>query len=65
VLYNTGIMNLLQIHHFGWGKEVNHCVKKLLSFLHGGILWLDRQVSIDVDLIEKIAGLPTNGEPPS
>jgi len=31
--------------------------------MHGRILWLDTQVSIDVDLIAKITGLPTNGEP--
>jgi hypothetical protein len=26
-LYNTGIMNLLEIPHFGRGKDVNACVK--------------------------------------
>jgi hypothetical protein len=61
-LYNTCIMNLLEIPHFGRGKEVNNCVKHLLAIIHGGILWLDTQVSIDVDLIAKITGLPTNGE---
>jgi hypothetical protein len=50
-LYNTGIMNLLEIPHFGWGKDVNNCVKQLLALVHGGILWMDRLVSIDVDLI--------------
>jgi hypothetical protein len=64
-LYNTGIMNLLEIPHFGRGKDVNNCVKKLLEVVHGGILWLDTQVSIDVDLIAKITGLPTNGEKPA
>jgi hypothetical protein len=51
--------------HFGRGKEVNNCIKKLLEVMHGGILWLDTQVSIDVDLIAKITGLPTNGEQPT
>jgi hypothetical protein len=40
-LYNTGIMNLLEIPHFGRGKDVDNCVKKLLEFVHGGILWMD------------------------
>jgi hypothetical protein len=30
-LYNTRIMNLLEIPHFGRGKDVNACVKKLLA----------------------------------
>jgi hypothetical protein len=64
-LYNTGIMNLLEIPHFGWGKDVNNCVKQLLALVHGGILWMDRPVSIDVDLIAEITGMPTDGENPS
>ena len=32
--------------------------------MHGGILSLDRHVSIDVDLTIEITGLPTNGEKP-
>jgi hypothetical protein len=43
-LYNTGIMNLLEIPHFGRGKYVNNCVKQLLALVHGGILWMDRPV---------------------
>jgi hypothetical protein len=44
-------MNLLEIPHFGRGKDVNACVKQLLELVHGGILWMDMLVSIDVDLI--------------
>jgi len=57
-------MNLLEIPHFGKGKDVNKCVKKLLVVMHGGILWLNRPVSIDIELIAKITGLPTDGEKP-
>jgi hypothetical protein len=57
-------MNLLGISHFGRGKDVNACVKQLLEWVHGGILWMDRHESIDVDLIVEITGLPTNGEKP-
>jgi hypothetical protein len=32
--------------------------------VHGGILRLDRHISIDVDLTIEITGLPTNGEKP-
>jgi hypothetical protein len=63
-LYNSGIMNLLEIPHFGCGKDVGNCVKQLLERVHGGILWMDRSVHIDVDLIEKITGFPTSGVKP-
>jgi hypothetical protein len=39
-------------------------VKQLLARVHGGILWMDRSVPIDVDLIAKITGFPTNGVKP-
>jgi hypothetical protein len=63
-LYNTGIMNLLEIPHFGSGKDVNACVKQILELVHGGILWMERPISIDVDLIVDITGLPIDGEKP-
>jgi len=57
-------MNLLEISHFGRGKDINNHIKKLLAVMHKGILWLDTQVSINFDLIKKITDLPTNGEKP-
>jgi hypothetical protein len=60
-LYNTGIMNLLDIPHFGCGKQINGCVKQLLERVHGGVLWMDRLVPINVDLITTIIGLPMDG----
>jgi hypothetical protein len=57
-------MNLLEIPHFGRGKYVNNCVKQLLELVHGGILWMDMSISIDVDLTAEITGLPTDGENP-
>jgi ATP-dependent phosphoenolpyruvate carboxykinase len=56
-------MNLLEIPHFGWGKDVNRCVKQLLERVHGGFLWMDRLL-IDVDLIANITGVPTDGVNP-
>jgi len=38
VLYNTGIMNLLEISHFGRGKDVNNYIKKLLEIIHRRIM---------------------------
>jgi hypothetical protein len=61
-LENTRILNLLEIPHFGHGKDVNKCVKKLLEVFHGGFLWLYEPVSIDVELIVFIMGLPSYGE---
>jgi hypothetical protein len=57
-IYNIGIMNLLDISHFGRGKNINACVKQLLSRVHGGVLWMDRPVPINVDLAV-ITRLPT------
>jgi hypothetical protein len=57
-------MNLFKIPHFGRGKDVNACVKQLLTLVHGGILWMERIVSIDVDLTVKITGLPIDGAKP-
>jgi hypothetical protein len=34
-LYNTGIINLLEIPHFSHGKDLNNCSKQLLALVHG------------------------------
>jgi hypothetical protein len=39
-------------------------MKKLLARVHGGFLWMERPVPIDVDLIANITGLPTDGVNP-
>jgi hypothetical protein len=61
-LYNTWIMNLLNIPHFGLDKHINRCVKQFLARVHGGFLWMDRSVPINVYLIETITGIPMDGE---
>jgi hypothetical protein len=64
-LEKIGILNLLDILHFGRSVEINICVKLLLSCVHGGFIWLDRPVSIDTELIAYITGLSSKGEDPS
>jgi hypothetical protein len=63
-LTNIGIVNLVEISHFGRENYVNNCVKQLMAVLHGGFLWLEEPISIDVDLITFIIGLPSNDESP-
>jgi hypothetical protein len=63
-IYNTEIMNLLDIPHFGRGKHINKCVKNMLERVHRGILWMDRPIPINVYLIVAITGLPTDREKP-
>ena len=46
-----GIINIVEIPHFGRGKELNNHVKHLMAVLHGGFLWMDEPISIDVELI--------------
>jgi hypothetical protein len=64
-LEKSGILNLLEVPHFGRSLEINACVKLLLSCIHGGTLWLDPPVSIDTALIAWITGLPKAGEDPT
>jgi hypothetical protein len=59
------ILNLLDIPHFGRGRDVNNCVKKLMEVTHRGYLWVEEPVSIDVELISYITGLPSRGENPA
>jgi hypothetical protein len=63
-LANTGILGLLEIPHFGRGQDVRNCVKKLMEVTHGGYLWVEEHVSIDVELIMYITGLVISGETP-
>jgi len=53
-LYNSDIMNLLEIPHFDRGKDVNVGVKHILARLHRGFIWMYRPVPIDVNLISKL-----------
>jgi hypothetical protein len=55
-------MNLMDIPQFGHGKHINGFFKKLLERENGGILWMDRIVPINFDLITTIIGLPMDGE---
>lgn len=50
-LKESTILNFLDITHFGRNLKVNAYVKKLLSCIHGGTLWLDEKVEITLQLI--------------
>ena len=63
-LARSGLLNLLEIPHFGRGVEVNSVVRMLLSCIHGGYLWLSNRVDIGVDLIHPITGLSKTGNEP-
>jgi hypothetical protein len=64
-LEKMGILGLLDLPHFGRGKYANGCVKQLLAVTHGGDIWLDNLVSIDVELIAHITGLSSRGMDPT
>jgi hypothetical protein len=63
-LENTGILNLVDISHFGRVKEVNNCVNKLIAVLHGGFLWMEEPISIDMELITFIIGMSSMDKTP-
>jgi hypothetical protein len=64
-LENNEILGLLDIPHFGRGQYANNCIKKLMEVTHGGYPWLEQLVSIDVEIIAYIRGLPSWGEDPT
>jgi hypothetical protein len=64
-LEKTRILGLVDLPHFGRGQHRTKCIKKLLAVTYDGDIWLDKLVSIDVELITNITGLPTWGMDPA
>jgi hypothetical protein len=63
-LAQSTLLNVMKIPHFGRHQEVNACVKLLLSCYHGGYLWLDHRITVDLTLIHQITGLSMQGPDP-
>jgi hypothetical protein len=51
------LLNVMKIPHCNRHQEVNVYVKLLLASYHGGYLWLDRRITVDPALINKIIRL--------
>jgi hypothetical protein len=58
------ILTVMKIPHFDRDHEVNACVKIFMSCFHGGYLWLNRHITIDMMLIHQITGLSMQGPNP-
>jgi hypothetical protein len=54
----------MKIPHFGRHQEVNACVNIVLLCYHGGYLWLDRCIIVDLMLIHRITRLSMQGPDP-
>ena len=63
-LTQSTLLNVMKIPHFGRHQEVNACVKLLLSCYHGGYLWLNHHITVDLTLINWITGLSMQGPDP-
>jgi hypothetical protein len=63
-LMQSTFLNVIKIPHFGRHQEVNDCVKLLLASYHGGYLWLDHRITIDIELINKITRLSMKSPDP-
>jgi hypothetical protein len=50
--------------HFIRHQEVNACVKILLLCYNGGYLWLDKRITVDLELIHLINRLSMQGMDP-
>jgi hypothetical protein len=60
-LTQSTILNVMKILHFGRHQEVNACIKILILSFHGGFLWLERCITVDLALIHQITGLSMQG----
>jgi hypothetical protein len=60
-LMQPTLLNVMKIPHFGRNREVNACIRLLFSCYHGGYLWLDRQITVNLILINQITGLSMQG----
>jgi hypothetical protein len=58
------ILNVMEILKFGRHQKVNMCVKILLSYYHGGYLWLEQCIILDMTLIHYITRLSMQGPDP-
>jgi hypothetical protein len=58
------MLNVMNIPHFFRHQEVNACVKILLSCHHGGYLWLNIRITMDLSLIHWITGVSVKGLDP-
>jgi hypothetical protein len=58
------ILNIMKITHFGRHREDNTCVKLTLYCFHGGYLWLEKCITIDLALIHWITRLSMQGPYP-
>jgi hypothetical protein len=63
-LTQSTLLNVMKIPHFGRHQEVNACMKLLLSFYHGGYLWLNCRITVDLTLINRIIGMSMQGPDP-
>jgi hypothetical protein len=63
-LTQSSPLNVMKIPHFRIHQKVNACVKLLLYCYHGGYLWLNRHITVDLTLINQIMGLSMQGPDP-
>ena len=63
-LAQSTLLNVMKIPHFGRHQEVNAYVTFMLSCFHGGYLWLDRCITVDLTLIHRIIELIMQGPDP-
>ena len=63
-LDNSRLLGFINMPHFGQLNESHACVKKILAYFHGGMLWLNMPIPVTVYLIVSIKCLPKVGEDP-
>jgi hypothetical protein len=63
-LAESTLLNVMKILHFIRHQEVNACVKFMLPCYHGGYIWLNCRIIVDLTLINQIIGLSMQGPDP-
>ena len=61
----SGLLKLLRIPHFGHSPKVNAVIKRLLSCVHDGYLWIEGNIDLNIDVIHRIMGLSKVADDPS
>jgi hypothetical protein len=63
-LEKIGILSLVDLPHFGRVQYADSCIKQLMEVTDGRDIWLDKLVSIYIELIVHITGFPSRGMDP-
>ena len=60
-LFHSDNLALLDVPHFGSTPIISTCSRFILSRLHCGFLWLDKNYPVNPETMHRVSGLPRAG----